>query len=619
MATSIFDASVTSTLNNARAPHGGLTPSPADWRDCWIYFLMVDRFNNPLSPPRHGPYDSLCSEFQGGSYNGIRDKLEYLKELGVGAIWLSPVLKNPQFDPHCYHGYGIQDFLSAEPRFASEPGKADEELRALVDEAHRLGIYVIFDIVLHHAGNVFEYALQQNGSLRELDETGWSDQPLPIRWRDEKGRGNAQWASAPADPPADAAVFPRELRENSRFTLHGSAFGTEFHPSGDFNSLKGIATDLAVDGIFPVRDALIRCYQYIIAKYDVDGFRIDTLMFISPDFERIFANAMREFALSVGKANFFTFGEVYDSEEKIAQFIGRNTHEKNSPVVGVDAALDFPLQYVMPNALKGLQGVTPRDVANVFEHRKRVEEDVITSHGEAGKYFVTFADSHDMSQRFGFTGGTQLVDQISMGMGCLFALQGIPCVYYGTEQGLSGHKDGSHDDDSMVREALWGRTDPGGYPIGFDTSHPLYEAIKEIAAVRAAQPALRYGRQYFRPVSGNGTDFRISEFSPGVMAFSRILNDQEVLVVLNTSTGAPFKGEVIVDRQLNGSSSRYRVLYSNKAMPAPPGDVRDKTGGSVSITEIDGSQTRGPARTLYVQLQPMEIQILSADQGRQAS
>ena len=91
-------------------------PSPEDWRDQWIYFLMLDRFNNPLAPPHHLPYDSIFVGFQGGTFNGVRAALPYLKELGVGAIWLSPVLKNCQYHEGSYHGYGIQDFLSIEPR-----------------------------------------------------------------------------------------------------------------------------------------------------------------------------------------------------------------------------------------------------------------------------------------------------------------------------------------------------------------------------------------------------------------------------------------------------------------------------------------------------------------------
>jgi hypothetical protein len=94
------------------------------------------------------------------------------------------------------------------------------------------------------------------------------------------------------------------------------------------------------------------------------------------------------------------------------------------------------------------------------------------------------------------------------------------------------------------------------------------------------------------------------------MAFSRILNDQEVVVIANTSTSQGFQGEVIVDRDLNPAGSQLRILYSNKTSPNPPSTVREKAAGSVSIAEIDGSTTQGPARALSVRLQSLEIQIL---------
>jgi hypothetical protein len=94
-------------------------PSPIDWRDRWIYFLMLDRFNNGAAAPRHQPFDDPnFYGFQGGKFSGVQEQLAYIKQLGAGAIWLSPVLKNFSFDPNTYHGYGIHNFIAAEPRFA---------------------------------------------------------------------------------------------------------------------------------------------------------------------------------------------------------------------------------------------------------------------------------------------------------------------------------------------------------------------------------------------------------------------------------------------------------------------------------------------------------------------
>lgn len=322
-------------------------PSPADWRDHWIYFLMVDRFNNPTAPPQHAPFDGEHGVFQGGTFNGIRQKLKYLRDLGVGAIWLSPVIKNVPSNPFTYHGYGFQDFLAVEPRFASSPQNAEQELRALVDEAHAVGLYVIFDVVLNHAGDVFEYILDGG---THVPSAPFRHPPYRIIWRDADGRGRPDWEEGPVNPSPDAAVWPRELQCNSLFRRQGR--GGE--DGGDFESLKEMVTRIP-----DVRRTLIQAYEYIIAKFDVDGFRIDTLKFIEEDFARTFGNAMREFALSIGKQNFFTFGEVFDNEAKIVRFIGRNTSTEDE-AIGVDAVLDFPLFFQLPGVIKGLFG-TPRN------------------------------------------------------------------------------------------------------------------------------------------------------------------------------------------------------------------------------------------------------------------
>jgi glycosidase len=565
-------------------------PSPGDWRDVWIYFIMLDRFNrDDGQSPKNMPYDAPFGEFQGGTFNGVRAQLKYIKELGAGAIWLTPVLKNRQTDPGSYHGYGIQDFLQPDPRFASAPEKAEEELRALVDEAHALGLYVIFDIVLNHAGDVFGY--------KDIGfKAPYREEEYDIEWRDETGRARPDWSDIPqGQRHPDSLVWPKELQHNAFFRRKG--MGGE--QGGDFESLKEFVTDVrGEDNILPVCNTLIRAYQYAIAKYDADGFRIDTLKYVERDFARVFGNAMREYALSIGKKNFFSFGEVYDNEYTLAHFLGRNTNDADD-IVGVDAALDFPLFYRLPSVAKGF--APPSEVVSVFQHRKEVQRNTMSSHGDASRYFVTFLDNHDMRQRIRWADGDgpdAFDQQIVLAVALLFGLQGIPCLYYGTEQGLCGHG----DIDWCVREALWGK--PGG---GFDRNHRFYKAIQELSRIRAEQPALRYGRLYFRQLSGDGIHFGISPFAPGVLAFSRILNDQEVLVLANTSTQDEFNGYVLVDWFLNKADDQFHVLNSPAA--SAPGPVESKSG--LEIHEVGGAITNGPARMMSVRLKPMEVQILA--------
>jgi hypothetical protein len=128
--------------------------------------------------------------------------------------------------------------------------------------------------------------------------------------------------------------------------------------------------------------------------------------------------------------------------------------------------------------------------------------------------------------------------------------------------------------------------------------------------LRAEQPALRYGRFYFRPVSGDGRNFGISPFPGGVLAFSRILNDQEVVVVANTNTAGSQELDVIADIQLSSDGDQFMVLYSNQASPAMPQPVRSAPQGTVTVNEVDGSTGQGPLHVVHVKLRPMEVQIL---------
>ncbi len=604
MPTSLFAPDFQAILDqavNPRSPASAPFPSPEDWRDRWIYFLMLDRFNNPSSSPLHRPFDDPnFFGFQGGKFSGVQQQLPYIKQLGAGAIWLSPALKNFIFDPNTYHGYGIHNFISAEPRFADNAAAADNELRALVDAAHQQDLLVIFDIVLNHTGNAFAYQCHPADQFcisNQGAQASFHASPQPVQWRDQAGAARPDFPDVAAipNPSLDAAVWPSELQQNKFFRRQGTPDGNGDDTVGDFSILKQMVT-----ADTDLQRFLIRAYQYVIARFDIDGFRIDTLRYLKGDLARLFGNSMREFALSIGKKNFFTFGEVFDAsaEQDIAKFIGRNTSDQ-SELVGVDAALDYPLFNSLKPVVKGF--AAPNAVVAMYQNRKNVEANVLSSHGDATRYFVTFLDNHDVKERIRYvdpTNPTKFDDQVTLGLACLYSLPGIPCLYYGTEQGLHGA--GS---DAAVREALWGGP-------GFDEQSDFYRHIQQIAAVRAQQSALRFGRFYFRPLSGDGVTFGVSGFPQGVVAFSRILNDQEVVVAANTNPTQAQQLDVIVEVRLSSEGDVFAVLYSNQAAPQAPQPVRVIPQGAATVQEVDGSIGTGPLHVIRVNLRPMEVQIV---------
>jgi glycosidase len=599
-------------------------PSPADWRDCWIYFLLVDRFNNPSAAPKF-TWNKKYGFRQGGTFEGVRRQLPYLQELGVSAIWLSPVVKNtfPDIDgfAYCYPGYNAQDFLSLEGRFASDgtEATAEVELQALVQEAHARGIHVIVDIVLNHAGRVFDYLWQNQIQSSFIDHDllyGALGNEPPIQWMDRTGNPRPGWQNSidPAGAGPNDAIWPIDLQRPEFFRRRGCKDSDTPGPPlnyvpGDFGTMRQLVVEYDATvpgqeqlrdqyGVAPVLSILVRAYQYLMAKYDIDGYRIDTVKYIRADRIAAFGNAMREFAQSAGKRNFFTFGEIYDNDNTIDEFVGRNAEDNQG--FGIDSALDFPLFFQLPAVIKSLGSNPPgvESIAAVFNNRKQAEQGQISSHGEAGKYFVSFIDNHDQNSRFNAPGTPP--QQVTMALALLFALQGIPCVYYGTEQGLQGTIDGQ-DALESVREALWGKAN------AFDTASPFYTALQQIAAVRMSENALRYGRLYFREVSGNGVDFGPSTGPQGILAFSRILSNQEIVVVANSSGSRNFAGKVLVDIDINRAGQTMKIAYSNRGTSG----VQTTTIAAGNLYGAGSAPVAMAIASLPVALEPWEVQILT--------
>ena len=205
---------------------------------------------------------------------------------------------------------------------------------------------------------------------------------------------------------------------------------------------------------------------------------------------------------------------------------------------------------------------------------------------------MIFLDNYDQDCRFGDISRARHPEQtMTLALALLFTLQGIPCVYYGTEQGLKGHKTKTQRDDSRVREALWGKRN------AFDTGAALYQVIAALSALRRDHPALRCGGQFFRPLSGDGVHFDLSRTPGGVLAYSRILERDEVLVAANTHPKEAFTGEIVVDWDRGRAGAKWQVLWSNLSGATVPGVVLEREAGL-------------PLRVLPVSLRPGEVQIL---------
>ncbi len=556
------------------APRGEVFPSPRDWRDVFIYFLLVDRFDNnqpdipaydPATAPR-GRDPERGKVFQGGNLKGIIRRLDYIRGLGANAIWLSPVFKNRRETNDSYHGYGIQNFLEVDPRFGTT-----EDLQELVRQAHAKGIYVILDIIINHTGDNWAYP-------GDFPYFFWKDAPGPFEF--------GFWREVDLSPglQADDAVWPVELQHPDSYKRRGQIRNwndPEEALNGDFLSLKELHITRP-----DVLDTLIKAYKYWIAVADVDGFRLDTVKHTESSATAIFCNAVREYAKRLGKQNFFMFGEIVGDDLTIQTYIGRNSRIAGTTerFPSLDAALDFPLYFILEDVIKGF--LNPSNLRDRYERFRTLYAD----HGEAGRYFVTFVDNHDQMARpyRRFLHRNPFPMQAVRAIGYLLTSQGVPCLYYGTEQGF----DGGGTDDRFIRECMfggrWGAFDSTGRHF-FNAEHPLYQRIARIATIRQQEPALRYGRQYFREISSDGQDFGHPIDGRCTLAYSRILDTTEVLMALNLEASSR-NDFVVVDGNLN-----------------PPGaDMADLLvpGRKVVVEQ------RGPFRCVRVPLGGHEMAIL---------
>lgn len=571
-------------------PNRPLTSNVDDWRDEIIYQVMIDRFEDG-DPNNNWNVDyGREAAYHGGDWQGLIDRLDYIEALGVTALWISPVVKNVEMDAgfHGYHGYWTQDFLSVNPHFGSL-----EKMQELVREAHARDIKVILDIVVNHVGQLFYYDINRNGQPDDVLFGGGgpgpgsrnqdiaSDLRRATEWDPEfdsrgvqgftslgeNGLAPLVWVNDPGinRVPPEPGEFHNDdwYNRRGRVTVWEAGGGEweavrEQEVLGDFpGGLKDLKTTNP-----EVREALIRVFQYWIEVGDFDGFRIDTLKHVEREFFDEFAPAIRRFAKARGKDNFFMFGEAFDGNDAL---LGWYTHGQ-----GVDSVFYFSAKYQVfddifgrsapPSKAQELyearwnlddRGMLPEDDPALPRYAQNARVDGLTgADGQAllpTQTMVHFIDNHDVP-RFLF----DFPDVRRLRAALVYALtfDGIPCIYYGTEQDFDGGPDPSN------REDMW--------HSGFETDGATFRHMQSLIRLRKALTPLRRGDVTWRWASPrNG-----AESDAGLMAFERAAGDERVLVVINshaeraarsTFEGATmqtgFPGGTVLEDRLNGGET----------------------------------------------------------------
>ncbi|MDV2861580.1 alpha-amylase [Phytobacter ursingii] len=281
-------------------------PAPFSWQNATVYFVLTDRFVNgdPSNDNSYGRHKDGMQEigtFHGGDLKGLTSKLDYLQQLGVNALWISSPLEQihgwvgggtkGDFPHYAYHGYYTQDWTRLDANMGSEA-----DLHTLVDEAHKRGIRILFDVVMNHTGYATLADMQEYQFGALYVEGAERKKVLGDRWTDWRPGPGQSWHSFNdfinfSDKAAwenwwgkkwirtDIGDYDNPGFDDLTMSL---AFLPDLKtesttPSGlpNFYRHKPDTAAREIPGYTP-RDYLTHWLSQWVRDYGIDGFRVDT-------------------------------------------------------------------------------------------------------------------------------------------------------------------------------------------------------------------------------------------------------------------------------------------------------------------------------------------------------
>ncbi|WP_253281894.1 alpha-amylase family glycosyl hydrolase, partial [Arcanobacterium phocae] len=568
-----------------------------------FYFVLTDRFNNGnIENDKAGLGDDRMKSgfdptdkafYHGGDIAGLRAKLDYIQDMGMTSLWLTPSFKNQPVQgtgkdaSAGYHGYWITDFTQIDPHLGT-----NDELKALIDDAHARGIKVYFDIIVNHTADLVQFeGFENNGNVpyKSIAQFPYKDaQGNVFDITEHAGKSTFPQLDAhtsfPYIPKRVGNIVPDELSDVTLYHNRGNGTwesGGEDFTFGDFYTLDDLMTENP-----KVVTAMTDIYS-TWANFGVDGFRIDTAKHVNFPFWKQWTKSIKDNATN---EKFFMFGEVYNFDAQDLAPYARNTD--------MDATLDFGWQN---SALDYLKGGSAQRLSGIY-----AADDLYTTPHSAAEDMPTFLGNHDMG-RIGFLlrGKDNVLQREILGHELMFLTRGQPVVYYGDEQGFVGSgadKDArqslfatkvtEYQNQQLVDGTMLGQGDH------YNQSAPVYTKIKNVAKLRKDYPALNGGAQVEL----------YADQGPGIYAFARVDRTEKIehiVAVNNTNENKTASFPTLT------SNAHYEALYGTQT-PVDSSDKVEITVPAFGAVVYRANKTIGGVDNSDMTLTPEKLQSVQA-------
>ena len=486
-----------------------------------LYMLMPDRFaqgagHNPqVKGMRQYKEDRTQPSLRhGGDLNGIREHLDYFKELGVTALWLTPVLENDSPDDErgyaTYHGYATTNFYRVDPRFGS-----NDDYRKLCDEAHQKGLKIVMDMIFNHSG--FEHPWTQDMPTKD-----WLN--LPDWLKESKGTSNPTGTSF---LQTSYKLTPVKDPYASKVDLKETTEGWFVPTMPDLNQRNP-----------HLMTYLIQNSKWWIETVGIDGIRMDTYPYADA---KGMARWMKE--LDDEYPNFNTVGETWVTEPAYTA-----AWQKGSKLSKDNSYLKTVMDFAFFDRLSQAKN---EETDAWWNGMNRLYNSFVYDYLYADPtHVMAFIDNHD-TDRFLGNGRDSLM--LKQALALLMTVRRIPQLYYGTEIMMNGTKEVT---DGHVRKDF-----PGGFP-GDD-----HNAFTREGRTKAEQSMFTWLSRLLHWRQGNQviTKGSMTQFIPfnGIYVIARQYRGKTALTVLNGTTKEA-KMEVKRYAEVIGSTKRAKDILTGR-------------------------------------------------------